>query len=271
MNPTQPADHRLASFPDRSNELEEFGFKFSDGGAHISRTMMLSELSDALASVPTGSTPEDYRAAVLGRNVLGKTTDSTRKKTLRHMRELYALDEAVPIFGLLRKLTATDRGESLPLLALQVAWARDPLLRATTVPVLQATPGDRVERASLVEAFETAFPDQYSAATIKTTTQNAASSWTQAGHLHGVVKKSRRQVKLTPVALTMALFLGQVAGYHGPTVFASPWVRLLDLAPDRARAMALEAHRAGLLNLRAVGDVVDLTFPMLDMFRGASS
>lgn len=232
---------------------------------------MLAELSDALASVPTGSAPEDYRAAVLGRNVLGKTTDSTRKKTLRHMRELYALDEAVPIFGLLRKLTATDRGESLPLLALQVAWARDPLLRATTVPVLQATPGDRVERASLVEAFETAFPDQYSAATIKTTTQNAASSWTQAGHLQGVVKKSRRKVKLTPVALTMALFLGQVAGYHGPAVFASPWVRLLDLAPDRARAMALEAHRAGLLNLRAVGDVVDLTFPMLDMFRGASS
>ena len=30
----------------------------------------------------------------------------------------------------------------------------------------------------------------------------------------------------------------------------------------------VEAHRAGLLNLRAVGDVVDLSFPMLDQFRG---
>lgn len=270
---TQPA---LASakgmdFPLRSLTLEAFGLKFSDGGAHISRTMMLAELTDALASIPTGSTPEDYRAAVLGRNVLGKTTDSTRMKTLRHMRELYALDEAVPIFSLLRMLAATDRGESLPLLAIQVAWARDPLLRATTVPVLQSGPGDRVERSSLVEAFESVFPHQYSPATLKTTTQNAASSWTQAGHLQGVVKKSRRHVKPTPVALTMALFLGQVAGYHGLSVFENPWVHLLDLSPDRARAMAQEAHRAGLLDLRAVGEIVDLTFPLLDSLWAAAS
>lgn len=270
---TQPT-HASApglDFPLQSPTLEAFGLKFSDGGAHISRTMMLAELSDALAAVPVGSTPEDYRSAVLGRNVLAKTTDSTRKKTLRHMRELYALDEAVPVFSLLRKLAATDRGESLPLLAIQVAWARDPLLRATTVPVLQSGPGERVERSSLVEAFETVFPHQYSPATLKTTTQNAASSWTQAGHLQGVVKKSRRQVKPTPVALTMALFLGQVAGYHGLSVFENPWVRLLDLSPDRARAMAQEAHRAGLLNLRAVGEIVELTFPMLDSLCAAAS
>ena len=83
-----------------------------------------------------------------------------------------------------------------------------------------------------------------------------------------MVKKVRQQVKPTPVAVTMALFLGQVAGHHGAEVFASPWVRLLDLGADGARAMALQAHRAGLLNLRAVGDVVELNFPLLDMFWG---
>ena len=190
---------------------------------------------------------------------------------LRHLRELYALDEAVPIFGLLRKLQAVDRGASLPLLAIQVAWSRDPLLRATTQPVLDAAAGERVERASLVQAFEAVFPNQYSAATLKTTTQNAASSWAQAGHLAGHVKKIRQQVKPTAVAVTLALFLGQLAGYHGAEVFSSPWVRLLDLGADRARAMALQAHRAGLLNLRAVGDVVDLSFPLLAMFQGTPS
>ena len=177
----------------------------------------------------------------------------------------------MPIFGLLRKLQAVDGGASLPLLAIQVAWSRDPLLRATTQAVLDAAVGDRVERASLVQAFEAVFTGHYSAATLKTTTQNAASTWTQAGHLSGAVKKIRRQVKPTPVAISMALFLGQVTGHHGTDVFASPWVRLLDLGADRARALALEAHRAGLLNLRAVGDVVDLSFPTLDMFRGTSS
>lgn len=256
---------------DGTPALESFGFKFSAGGAHISRTMMLAELEAVLTAVPAGSNAEDYRAAILGRNVLAKTTDSTRKKTLRHMRELYALDEAVPIFGLLRKLQAVDRGASLPLLAIQVAWSRDPLLRATTRPVLDAAAGDRVERVSLVQAFEAVFPNQYSAATLKTATQNAASSWTQAGHLSGVVKKVRQQVKPTTVAVTMALFLGRIAGHHGADVFTCPWVRLLDLGADRARAMSMEAHRAGLLNLRAVGDVIDLSFPMLDKFRGTSS
>lgn len=258
-------------FPAGTPALASFGFKFSAGGAHISRTMMLSELEAVLAAVPAGSSPDAYRTAILGRNVLAKTTDSTRKKTLRHLRELYALDEAVPIFGLLRKLQAVDRGASLPLLAIQVAWSRDPLLRATTQPVLDAAVADSLERASLVQAFEAVFPNQYSAATLKTTTQNAASSWTQAGHLAGHLKKIRQQVKPTAVAVTLALFLGQLAGYHGAEVFSSPWVRLLDLGADRARAMALQAHRAGLLNLRAVGDVVDLSFPMLALFQGTPS
>ena len=258
-------------FPDGTPALESFGFKFSAGGAHFSRTMMLSELEAVLAAVPVGCNSKDYRAAILCGNVLGKTTDSTRKKTLRHMRELYALDEAVPIFGLLRKLNCVDRGASLPLLAIQVAWSRDPLLRATTQPVLDAAVGDRVERVSLGQAFEAVFPNQYSAATLKTSTLNAASSWAQAGHLAGHVKKIRQQVKPTAVAVTLALFLGQLAGYHGAEVFSSPWVRLLDLGADRARAMALQAHRAGLLNLRAVGDVVDLSFPMLALFQGTPS
>ena len=242
--------------------LASFGLKFSAGGAHISRTMMLAELGAVLAAVPVGSSTDDYRAAILRRNVLGKTTDSTRQKTLRHLRELYALDEAIPIFMLLRRLQAVDLGASLPLLAVQVAWSRDPLFRATTLPVLDASVGDHVERASLVQAFEAAFPNQYSAASLKTTTQNAASSWTQSGHLTGHVIKIRQQVKPTAVSLTMALFLGQVAGYHGAAVFSNPWVRLLDLGADRARAMAQEAHRAGLLNLRAVGEVVELNFPL---------
>jgi hypothetical protein len=118
-------------FPPTSAALKTFGLKFSSGGAHISRTMMLAELGTVLASVAQGSDAIVYREAILQRNVLGKTTDSTRQKSLRHLRELYALDETTPIFGALRRLYATDPA-GLPLLAVLVAWARDPLLRATT-------------------------------------------------------------------------------------------------------------------------------------------
>src|ERR1035438_88076 len=183
-------------FPAASTALETFGLKFSSGGAHISRTMMLAELGAVLASVPQGSGAADYREAILERNVLGKTTDSTRQKSLRHLRELYALDEATPIFGLLRKLQAIDAA-SLPLLAVQVAWMRDPLLRATTAPVMDASEGERVETTSLAQALEAVFPNHYSELSRNRTARHAASSWTQSGHLAGRAKKTRRRIKPT--------------------------------------------------------------------------
>ena len=254
-------------FPAPSTAAETFGVKFSAGGAHISRTMMLAELDAVLAAVPVGSGAADYREAILQRNVLGKNTDSTRKESLRRLRELYALDEARPIFGLLRKLHGIDP-VSLPLLAVQVVWARDPLFRSTSQPVIDAAEGERVETAALALAFEATFPNQYSDLSRDQTARHAASSWTQSGHLVGRTNKTRQRIKPTAVAVTMALFLGDIAGYHGATVFSNPWCRLLDMNPDRARAMGQEAHRAGLLNLRTVGEVVELSFPHFAELQG---
>ena len=249
-------------FPHVSVGLESFGLKSRDGGAHISRTMMLAELEAILHAVPITGTAADYRDAVLTENALGKTTGSTRLKSLRHLRELYALDRDVPIWSALRRLHALDPA-SLPLIALLVAWSRDPLLRATWPAVGSAHEGQRVESSALAAALQHAFGDQYSELNRNKIGRNAASSWTQSGHLAGRTKKVRQRIKPTPVAVTLALFLGQVAGFHGASVFQNPWCLLLDLDSDRARSLAQAAHRAGFLNLRAVGDVIELTFPSL--------
>lgn len=254
-------------FPAASPALETFGLKFSAGGAHISRTLMLAELDMVLANVPRGSTDDDYRIAILQRNVLGKTTDSTRRESLRRLRELFGLSEATPIFAVLRKLHGIDAA-SLPLLAVQVAWARDPLFRATSQPIIDASEGERVETTTLVQALTAAFPNQYSELSRNQTARHAASSWTQSGHLAGRAKKIRARVKATKVATTMALFLGEIAGYYGTACFSNPWCRLLDLDFEHAKAMGIEAHRAGLLNLRVLGDVVELDFPLLVEFQG---
>lgn len=247
--------------PAESANLLQLGLKFAGGGAHISRTMMLSELVAVLAAVPQGSHAVDYRDAILQNNVLGKTTDSTRQKSLRHLRELYALDEETSIFKLLRILHSLDPA-SLPLLAIQVAWSRDPLLRSTTSAVFDAAEGALVTTSDLAQMVLTSFSDHYSEHNRTKIARNAGSSWTQSGHLLGRAKKVRKMVKPSAVAITMALFLGDAAGYHGAAVFSNPWCRLLDLNPERAKALALEAHRAGRLNLRVLGEVVDLSFPL---------
>lgn len=226
---------------------------------------MTQELRLVLTALPRGSEAQTYRESILQQNILGKATDSTRHKSFRHLRELYGLDENVSIFALLRALYEFDPS-SLPLLALQVAWARDPLLRATTRPVFEAAVDESVEPASLAQALEVEFPNHYSELVRKKIARNAAASWTQSGHLVGRTTKVRQRIQPTSVAVALAMFLGSIAGYLGAAVFSNPWCKLLDLNPVRARAFGVEAHRAGLIDLRMVGEVIELSFPRFPAF-----
>ncbi len=243
-----------------SGQLEAFGFKLTEGGAHISRTLMLKEINRVLGSSVPEANSEDYQRAVISENVLGKATETTRQKTFRHLRELYALSPKVPIFSIYRELMKFDP-QSEPLLSLLIAWARDPLLRATTPAILGATIGDQVRSDDVQQALTEAYPHQYSANNIGKIARNAAFSWTQSGHLTGRTKKIRSRVQPRPTALTFALILGHVAGAAGAQLFSSMWCRLLDLNPSEARSLAEQAHRQELLTLRALGSVVEITFP----------
>src|SRR5437660_757492 len=114
-------------FPENQDRLEAFGFKLTEGGAHISRTMMLKEIARLLASAPAEASIDDYSQWVVEKNVLGKATETTKQKTFRHLQELYALSSTVPIFSVYRELITID-SQSGPLLSFLIVWARDPLL-----------------------------------------------------------------------------------------------------------------------------------------------
>jgi hypothetical protein len=255
-------------FPIRSAEYEKFGINFSTGGAHISKTMMLKELEAILLSVPMGSSPINYCEAIVNRNILNKGTESTRLESMRRLRSLYCLDESVPIFYALRKLFLVDQ-KSLPFLALQVVWARDPFFRSTTAAILNLSSGEEIQTGALSDAFEKAYPGQYSLSSKGTTARNCASTWTQVGYLIGHKKKSRSSVKPTPAAVTMALYIGYSTGFYGLSIFENPWCKLLDLSADRAKSIAQEAHRIGLLNLRAISEVIEVSFPSLEVKMGS--
>ena len=259
------AAQALLEFPGSNRSVESFGFKVSDGGAHISRTIMLSEIGRLLATTRPEASMEDYRRAVVDENVVGKATETTRQKTFRHLRELYALSSKAPIFSVYRQLMKIDP-QSAPLLSLLIAWARDPLLRATTPAILGATAGERVRGDDLQQALIEAYPHQYSANNLGKIARNASSSWTQSGHLKGRTNKIRSRLEPRPAAMTFALILGHVAGIAGAQLFSSIWCRLLDLNSSEARSLAEQAHRQELITLRAVGSVVEITFPRFQQF-----
>ncbi len=245
-----------------THSLEAYGFKLTKGGAHNSRTMMLAELEMALRAVEETASAPEYTEAILIQNVLAKDTDSTRKKTLSHLKELYSLSPATPLFRVLRRLYRIDPG-SLPQVAVLIALARDTLLRASAGIILPLAEGEAVTPDEIAKTIEREFPGTYSPKSLLSIAQNCASTWAQVGHLAGRIRKTRKRIQPTPVACVLAFFLAETTGHQGPAIFANPWCRAIEIDSDRARNLGFEAHRIGLINLRAIGEVVEIGFPCL--------
>jgi hypothetical protein len=242
--------------------LMNAGFRFGDRGTHTSRTIMLAEMTELLAVVPRDAHRGAYAAAIIEDNVLGKATTSTRRLTNQRLGELYALDPAVSVFRLFRRLWDVDeRGR--PLLALYCALARDPLLRATAKPIHAMPIGTELARQQMTDAIREAVGDRLNDEILDKVVRNASSSWTQSGHLQGRGRKIRRKVDPTPTTITYALLLGYLLGLRGILLFKSPWCRILDAGTEELIAVAGDAKRLGLLDLKHAGDVVEIGFPAL--------
>jgi len=238
------------------------GFRTGDRGTHSSRTIMLDELTALLAAVPRDADRGAYSAAVVEDNCLAKPTISTRRLSIQRLGELYALDRRCPVFRVLRFLWDLDP-KSRPLLAMLGALARDPLLRATAARIVELPPGAELPRVSVRAALRESVADRLSEAVLEKVLRNAASSWTQSGHLEGRTFKIRHRVEATPFAVALALFLAHAAGFRANELLANGWLSVLDASPSAARALALEAKRLGLLDLRSAGDVLEVGFARL--------
>lgn len=245
------------------------GFRFGPRGAHTSRTMMLRELSLLLDGLPEGASAQDYYHAAVDDNILQKGTAANRHSTYRHLREQYALNPEVAVFRVLRRLWALD-AEGQPLLALLCALSRDPLLRATADPVLSTPLGEVLVRTRLADAMALAFPGRLNPSVLDKTARNAASSWTQAGHLQGQRVKTRRQPRATPAAVAMALWLGQHCGFVNEAVLTSCWVAVLGVDSASLWPAVMASKRLGLVSARRTGDVVEVSVEGLDPGQGGS-
>jgi len=244
---------------DLPEAARDYGFAVDPGGTHTSRTMMLAELRLLLDACPASAGYEDYRQAIVDDNVLLKDTATTRLRTLRGLRELYALDRGVLLFRALRDLW-DDSSTEQSLLALLCASARDPLLRVTAPTVLQVPPGAPVTPNMLAEAVGEHFPGHYNPAIVAKIGRNLASSWQQAGHLHGRSHKLRSRATPGPATTGYALLLGHLCGSRGAGLFDTLWAKLLDVPAHAVQTHAIVASQRGWIEYRHVGSVIEFSF-----------
>ena len=248
----------IAALPQK--EAAAWGFRSGEGGTHSSRTIMLDELSQLLDSAPAEAVRADYARAVMDDNCLGKRTAANRTHSLQRLTELYGLDPRLVLFRALRDLWERH-DSSRPLLALLLALARDPLLRATAAPVLRTPAGHEFARQPMKDSLSEVAGERLNEDILDKVVRNASSSWTQSGHLQGRSRKTRQRVQATPAATMYALLIGFGSGRRGRLLFETPWCAVLDAGADQLVERAWEAKRLGLLDLKQSGAMIDVSFP----------
>lgn len=241
---------------------EKLGFRFGHKGPHTSRTIMLEDLSLLLDECPRDAIYNDYLRAIVDYNCLGKRTVATRELSSKRMREMYGLDPSVPIFRIMRSCWYADN-KGRPLLALLAAMARDARLRVTAIPIIQMRPGEELIRQQMIDVLRESTENRLNDNTIDKVVRNAASSWTQSGHLEGRVRKIRQEVEPTPIVTAYAVFLGYLLGIRGHGLFKTLWVRVLDTPPEELLSLAIDAKRLGFLDVKHLGGVVEISIERL--------
>ena len=250
-------------FSNSTREAETIGFRFGAKGTHTSRTMMFEELSHVLQATDPAARRADYASAIIDGNCLSKQTAATRRLSNQRLGELYGLDPTIPLFRVLRRLWDVET-DGRRLLALLAVIARDPLLAATCPAIIAMPAKAELQRDAMKRALQAVVGDRLNDSTLEKVCRNAASTWAQSGHLEGRTFKKRRLVLPSPTAVAFAIYLAHAAGIRGAEIFSCGWLKVLDCDPSRARQLALDAKRIGLLDLRMAGDVVDLDLSRLD-------
>jgi hypothetical protein len=243
-------------------KLIEFGFKFGKNGAHSARSMMIEELRQLLAGRPAEASREDYQADIIDYNMLQKSTANARKLTFRHLVDLYGISPEVPLFRILRHYWDLDESAQ-PMLALQLAVARDPLFRKSVPMILALQPGEHLTRETTEQLLAEDDPERFSPASLKSFAQNINGTWTQAGYLTGKTKKYKAIVTPSYVNLAFALFLGYLNGLSGQRLFASEWCKLLGTDQQSLFELAQSASIRGLINFKQASEVIEVTFPSI--------
>ena len=226
---------------------------------HTSRTIMYAELEKVMAYSIDG----DSFLESLGNNVTGKKSNSGVEKTANYLKRLYSFDIQFPSFLAFKYFWKITEPNERPLIAFVYAVNQDDLL-AESIQVLQSVKlGEKVTVELFEEVIGKYHPNQYSANTRKSTAKNIASSWKQAGFIHGKLKNLRTQPEISYKVACFAFLLAYLKGDRGDFIWNSTVVSALCLYESKLREFAIECSKKDLMQYQYAGSVTAINFTNL--------
>lgn len=215
--------------------------------------MMFEEFSNTIS---TGKHDRSF-LQVLDMNAIGKSSKAGLVKTKGYLISLYGFDIEDPVFDQLLKLWEMTSDEERRLMAILFAIRNDRLLRSSIDYVIPYPLGQKVEIDGLMKHLSKVV--SYTENTLRSTAQNIASSWKQAGFIEGKVRKIRVEPVITHIPVAFAIYLGIQEGLSGEFLLESPYIRALGLSVQKLSQLLYEASIRDYINYQSSGNVVTIS------------
>ena len=226
---------------------------------HTARTLMFAELEKTMDF----SIENDSYIESLNNNIIGKKSADGIKSTTNHLTTLYTFDTNLNSFKALKHFWRLVDNEDKVMLALLFAIGNDYLLEQSISIVSNTKIGDKVSIEILEDNLERLYPEKYAPTTRKSTAQNLASSWKQAGFITGRIKNIRTQPNISSPVAAFAFFLSFLNGDRGEFILTSKFVKALMLNEKDIRELAIEAAKRDLIQYQYGGNVTSFAFSNL--------
>jgi hypothetical protein len=226
---------------------------------HSNRTIMFAELLKVMNQAEVGESYYDS----MKNNIFNKATSVSVIQTSGHLRRLYDFDETLPRFKAFQHFWNKSDESVKSIIALLYAIGNDYLLSESIPVINNAKLGNRISIEKLEENIEMHHPNKYSNNTRRSTAQNIASSWKQAGFILGKIKNIRTQPDINYLVVAFAFLMAYLNGIRGDFILKSNWVKALSLEENAIRSLAIEANKRDLLQYHYAGNVTSITFTNL--------
>lgn len=223
---------------------------------HTSRTMMFAELE----KVMDYSIDSDNFLESLEHNVTGKKSNSGIGKTADYLKRLYGFNMTYEPFVAFKYFWQDAETRDKPLMAFIYAINHDDLLAESHQVLKDTRIGEKISTELFEQVIEIYHPNQYSTNTRRSTAQNIASSWKQAGFIEGKVKSIRTQPEINYRIAGFAFLLAYLKGDRGDFIWNSIGVKALCLGEKMLRELAVECAKRDLMQYNYSGGVTTLSF-----------